>query len=68
MIKKYYFFIIDRVLNNKKSTMIGCLIAALGGAGDFLSNEQGTEHYGKIISSFAIIFASFVKLMDKDNT
>lgn len=52
---------------NKKSTLIGCIIAAMGGIGDFLSNEQGTQDYGKIISSSAIIFASIVKLMDKDN-
>lgn len=65
--KKYYYFIFDRVFMNKKSTLIGCIIAAMGGIGDFLSNEQGTQDYGKIISSSAIIFASLVKLMDKDN-
>jgi len=66
LLKTLIFFVEDRLLGNKRTTLVGTVFVATTAAGRHLESIQGLELYGKIICSLSDLFCSLFLLMSKD--
>lgn len=56
----------DRVLGNKVTTIIGCILAALGAAGLKLSSDHNFENIGNLMVQISAFAGHIVLLVAKD--